>query len=129
MSHDDGERVPGHPGPGRGGPSEFVSGPAEKRSAARAIEHHLEPDTRRAGDHADAETSAAVRAFGPKDGQGWATSGALKAAHHRWGEQVAALLNRLGSEKAALRDTNALFDRTDTGVAAGLRRPSSLDLL
>jgi hypothetical protein len=118
--------LPGRPDDGR---SALVSSPAEKRSAALAIEQRLEPDTRRAGNWAEDETSAAVRAFGPKDGHGWATSGSLAGAHKRWDEQVTTLLNRLGSEKAALRDTNTLFRRTDTGVGTGLRRPSSLDLL
>ncbi|GGT76662.1 hypothetical protein ABT368_30340 [Streptomyces althioticus] len=68
----------------------------------------MQPDTRKAGDLADDEAGAAVKAFAAKDGDGWVTSTALKKAHKTWGEQVQALMNRLGSEKEALRSTNIL---------------------
>ncbi|MCX5382643.1 hypothetical protein [Streptomyces sp. NBC_00083] len=120
---------PGPPlltGPGQ---SDFLSTPAAKKSAADTIETHLEPDTKKSGNHADESTEAAVKAFGPHDGHGWATSGALKKAHQTWSEQVQALMNRLGGEKSALRGTNSLFFHTDLGVYGDIKRPgSSLDL-
>ncbi|MGC9381976.1 hypothetical protein [Streptomyces sp. MH13] len=115
------------PGPVGGGRKDLASTPAQKKAAAKAIEDHLEPDTRKAGDRADDDTGAAVKAFAPKDGDGWVTSGALKKAHKTWGEQVQNLMNRLGSEKEALRSTNILFQNTDFGVGLGVRKSSNLD--
>ncbi|MET9362590.1 hypothetical protein ABZX93_16965 [Streptomyces sp. NPDC006632] len=113
--------------PGTGQP-DFTSTPEAKRSAANTIEGHLEPDTRKSGSHADEATAATVKEFGPHDGQGWATSGALKKAQTTWSEQVQALMNRLGAEKAALRGTNTLFLNTDRAINHGIARvPSSLD--
>ncbi|MBL3670684.1 hypothetical protein JL475_32900 [Streptomyces sp. M2CJ-2] len=119
---------PGGPqGPVRGGRKDLASSPARKKAAVKAIEENLEPDTRKAGDRADEETNAAVKAFAPKDGHGWVTSEALKKAHKTWGEQVQNLMNRLGSEKEALRSTSILFQYTDFGVGQGLRKSSNLD--
>ncbi|KNE83553.1 MULTISPECIES: hypothetical protein [Streptomyces] len=117
----------GPSGPLWGGPQDFGSSPAQKKAAAGAIEQHIEPDTRKAGDFADDETGSAVKAFGAKDGHGWVTSTALKKAHKTWGEQVQTLMNRLRSEKEALRNTNILFQNTDVRVGAGVRKSSSLD--
>ncbi|MFC8104188.1 MULTISPECIES: hypothetical protein [unclassified Streptomyces] len=114
------------PGPG-GGRKDLASSPAQKKAAAKAIEDHLEPDTRKAGDRADDDTGTAVKAFAAKDGDGWVTSGALKKAHKTWGEQVQNLMNRLGSEKEALRSTTILFQNTDFGIGQGIRKSSSLD--
>ncbi|MFF6998057.1 hypothetical protein ACFY93_24270 [Streptomyces sp. NPDC008313] len=123
------DAVPGlRQGPAQGRP-DLASSPSEKKAAAHAIEERLEPDTRKAGEWADQETAAAVKAFGAKDGDGWATSNALKKAHAAWGDQVKALLDRLGSEKRALGNTAVLFQKTDIGVGAQLRRPSGLDRL
>jgi hypothetical protein len=52
-----------------GGKKDLASSPAEKNAAAKAIEDHIEPDTRKAGDWADTETNAAVKEF--RDG--WQT--------------------------------------------------------
>ncbi|MEU3371453.1 hypothetical protein ABZ734_13370 [Streptomyces sp. NPDC006660] len=113
--------------PGTGQP-DVASDPEAKRTAANTIETHLEPDTKTSGSHADAATAAAVKEFGPRDGQGWATSGALKKAQATWGGQVQALMNRLGGEKSALRGTNTLFGNTDIGIQHGIARvPSPLD--
>ncbi|MCX5522481.1 hypothetical protein OG342_06325 [Streptomyces bobili] len=117
----------GSPGPVGGGQQDFGSSPAQKKAAAKAIEDHIEPDTRKAGDRADDETGSAVKAFAAKDGHGWVTSTALQKAHKTWGEQVQSLGNRLGSEKEALRSTNILFQNTDFGVGLGVRQSSSLD--
>ncbi|MFF6996062.1 hypothetical protein ACFY93_14120 [Streptomyces sp. NPDC008313] len=116
----------GSSSPGAGQPG-LASSPAEKKAAAKAIEDHIEPDTKKAGEWADVETNSAVKAFEPKDGDGWVTSGTLKKAHTTWGEQVQNLMNRLASEKSALRSTNILLQGTDLGVGSGLRQISPLD--
>ena len=110
-----------------GGQKDLASSPAEKKAAAKAIEDHIEPDTKKAGDWADEENNAAVKAFEAKDGRGWLTSEAIKQAHKTWGEQVQNLMHRLTSEKAALRSTNTVLQGTDLGVASGVRTSSSLD--
>jgi hypothetical protein len=123
-------QAPLSPGGGDGGlyGPYLASSPAQKKKAADSIEKYIEPDTRKAGDVADESTSAAVKAFGPKDGEGWLTSGALKAAHKTWNDQVKALLNRLSGEKASLRATNTLLGGSDIKVGADTRRiPSALD--
>lgn len=117
----------GSSGPARGGSKDLASSPAQKKAAAKAIQDHIEPDTRKAGDWADEETGAAVKAFAAKDGHGWVTSTALKKAHKTWGEQVQNLMNRLSSEKEALRSTGILFQNTDFGIGQGIRKSSSLD--
>jgi hypothetical protein len=106
-----------------GGQQKLVSTPAQKQAAANAIEQHIEPDTRKAGDYADAETNAAVKAF--RDG--WHTSGALKKAHGGWGDQVKNLMNRLASDKAALRNANATLQGTDYQVGANSQSVSVLN--
>lgn len=110
-----------------GGPKDLASSPAEKQVAARAIEDHIEPDTRRSGDWADDETNAAVKEFGAKDGHGWVTAGSIKKAHKTWGEQVQNLMNRLATEKAALRSVNTLLLNTDLATGAGVRTVSVVD--
>ncbi|MBN0048054.1 hypothetical protein JS756_28870 [Streptomyces actuosus] len=65
----------------------MASSPAEKRAAAKAIEQHIEPETRESGDYADEQTDAVVKAFDAEDGHGWVTSSAVKKAHKKW-EQV-----------------------------------------
>lgn len=114
---------------GGGGAADLASTPAQKKAAANAIEQHLEPDTRKAGDTAEESTGAAVREFSGKDGEGWDTSPALKKAHDGWERQVKALMGRLGSEKDALRGTSVLLQGTDVGIAVQTRQPSPLDKL
>ena len=46
-----------------GGPGGFASTPAEKKAAAGTIETELEPDTKKAVDHADGATSTARKGF------------------------------------------------------------------
>ncbi|GGR64574.1 hypothetical protein GCM10010282_66900 [Streptomyces roseolus] len=115
------------PAGGGGGAADLVSTPAQKKAAADAIEKHLEPGTRKAGDAAEASAGAAVRKFGGKDGEGWDTSPALKKAHEAWDRQVKALMGRLGSEKSALRSTSILLRNTDAGVGVQTRQSSALD--
>lgn len=117
----------GSPGSVGGGSRDLASSPAQKKAAAKAIQDHIEPDTRKAGDRADEETGAAVKAFAAKDGDGWVTSTALKKAHKTWGEQVQNLMNRLSSEKESLRSTGILFQNTDFGIGQGIRKSSNLD--
>ncbi|MFF4474008.1 hypothetical protein ACFYZ3_31205 [Streptomyces sp. NPDC001599] len=115
-----------------GGKTDLASSPAEKAAAVRAIEEHIQPDTAKAARWADEDTGSAVKAFGPKDGDGWATSTALKTAHRTWGEQVKNLMDRLDSEKGALRGADTILQSTDYGVGAEsgkIRLPSALDRL
>ncbi|WP_367321344.1 hypothetical protein [Streptomyces sp. HUAS ZL42] len=106
-----------------GGQKDLASSPAEKKAAARAIEDHIEPDTRKAGDWADTETNAAVKEL--RDG--WHTSGALKKAHETWGEQVQNLMNRLASEKAALRGANTVLQNSDIQTGQSANSVSVID--
>ncbi|MFF8591420.1 hypothetical protein ACF061_08195 [Streptomyces sp. NPDC015220] len=106
-----------------GGQKDLASSPAEKQAAARAIEQHIEPDTRKAGDGADEETVSAVKAFS----HGWLTSGALKKAHDTWDEQVRNLMNRLASDKGALRGANTTLQKTDSAAGAKARSVSVID--
>ncbi|WP_330354496.1 hypothetical protein [Streptomyces chartreusis] len=113
-----------------GGQPNLASTPAEKTSAAKAIEGQIEPGTKRAGDWADNATSGVVKAFNAKDGNGWLVSAAMKKAHKTWGEQVQGLMHRLGSEKVALRNTNMLLTNTDFAVGSdvqSVRTPSPFD--
>lgn len=121
-------QVPSDPGGaigpfGPGGQKDLASSPVEKKAAAKAIEDHIEPGTRKAGDWADTETNEAVAGF--RDG--WLTSGALKKAHTTWGEQVQSLMRRLASEKAALRSANTVLQGTDIQTSAGARSVSVID--
>ncbi|MDI1456117.1 hypothetical protein NHG22_20185 [Streptomyces sp. ATE26] len=119
----------GHGGNGHGpGAGRLASTPAEKRAAARALNDHIEPDTRRAGEWADDETAAAVKAFGARDGHGWLTAPALRRAHAAWGRQVKNLIDRLGAEKDALTSTNVVLTNSDAAAGSALRRTSALDL-
>jgi hypothetical protein len=70
-----------------------------------------------------------VKEFGARDGHGWVTAVAVQRAHKVWERQVKALMDRLGAEKDALRNTSVLFQKTDVTVGAQVRRPSGLDLL
>ena len=108
-------------------PRKLASSPGEKRAAAKAIEERIEPDTLAAGRWADEENGSAVREFAAKDGDGWCTSAALKRAHGAWADQVKNLMDRLGSEKDALRSGNAVLTSTDLAVGSTMRQQSSLD--
>ncbi|MEV6782081.1 hypothetical protein [Streptomyces sp. NPDC051098] len=105
----------------------MASTPAQKKAAANAIEKHLEPDTKKAGDKAEESTGAAVKEFSAKDGEGWDTSEALKKVHEVWEKQVKVLMDRLSSEKHALRNTSILFQNNDLGIAVQARQSSALD--
>ncbi|MFI8949185.1 hypothetical protein ACIGO6_22035 [Streptomyces sp. NPDC053750] len=118
------------PGPVGGGRRDLASSPAEKAAAVKAIEEHIQPDTAKAGAWADEDTGDAVKAFAAKDGDGWVTSSALKKAHKTWGDQVKNLMDRLDSEKGALRGAGTILQSTDYGVGAQtlkIRQPSPLD--
>ncbi|QEV40120.1 hypothetical protein CP978_17635 [Streptomyces nodosus] len=115
-------QIPADPGTGGGTQTpDLASSPEAKKKAANSIEQNIEPATRKAGDVADGSTDAAVKAFGPKDAEGWLTSGALKSAHGTWGEQVKALLDRLGGEKQSLRAANTVFSGTDLQIGTGVK--------
>ncbi|CAM5549055.1 hypothetical protein SALBM311S_12033 [Streptomyces alboniger] len=111
-----------------GGQKDLASSPAKKRAAATAIENHIEGGTRTAGDCAEGDTGAVVKAFDAKDGHGWLTSGAVRKAHKTWDEQVQNLMNRLSSDKAALRQGNTTLQGTDADVGAMARTTSVFDM-
>ncbi|MFE9800623.1 hypothetical protein ACWC98_31055 [Streptomyces goshikiensis] len=104
-----------------GGNQDLASTPAEKKSAANTIETELEPNTRKAGDHADKSSNSAVKAL-----DGWSTASGLKKVQETWDQQVTGLMGRLASEKTALRGTSNMFLRNDisTGDSFGILKPS-----
>ncbi|MFF1412102.1 hypothetical protein ACFVX6_20415 [Streptomyces sp. NPDC058289] len=111
--HDVAVRLNGAPtGPfAPGGSGDFASTPAEKQAAANTIETELEPDTKKASEHADDATHTAQKGF-----DGWDTASGLKKVSDTWDQQVRTLMGRLSSEKAALRGASGLFVRNDTGL-------------
>ncbi|MFF9348374.1 hypothetical protein [Streptomyces sp. NPDC014734] len=116
------------PAAGGGGVSapDLASSPAAKKAAAKAIGEDLEPGVEREGGHAAEQTKSTVKEFGPKDGYGWDTSGALKRAHKTWEGQIKMLLGRLASEKELLSETGTSFRNNDLGIAAQLTRQSRI---
>ncbi|MCJ1677644.1 hypothetical protein MTF65_09900 [Streptomyces sp. APSN-46.1] len=99
--------VPGSPG----GSANFASTPAEKKAAAGTIETELEPNTKKAAEHADDATNTAHKGF-----DGWETAAGLKKVADTWDQQVKTLMGRLAGEKGALRGASGLFARNDTGL-------------
>lgn len=99
-----------------GGPGDFASTPAEKTSAANTIETELEPNTKKATEHADETTNTAVAGFG-----GWDTAAGLKKVADTWDQQVKNLMGRLSAEKNALRGASSLFVRNDVGLGDQFR--------
>ncbi|WP_103515335.1 hypothetical protein [Streptomyces sp. SM10] len=91
-----------------------ASTPAEKKAAADAIDERILTETRDAGKWADEANSVAVKAFGPKDGEGWDSS-------------LRVLCTRLSSESASLRDTGIIFRNNDIGIGTGLGLKSNID--
>ncbi|WSC96935.1 hypothetical protein OG909_20595 [Streptomyces sp. NBC_01754] len=118
--------VPGT-GPLAPGTADLVSTPEEKRAAANAIQGRIQPGTKRAGEWAKDETSAAVKALAAKDGDGWITSRALKKAHATWGDQVQNLMNRLEGEKVALSGAQTVLRGTDLSTGGQIRQCSPFD--
>ncbi|MFI5831403.1 hypothetical protein ACIA6C_29800 [Streptomyces sp. NPDC051578] len=101
---------------GSGGGGTFASTPAQKRSAANTIETELEPNTKKATDHADESTNTAVKGF-----EGWDAAVGLKKVADTWDQQVKVLMGRLGSEKGSLRGASGLFVRNDLGTGDDFR--------
>ncbi|MFE2481560.1 hypothetical protein ACFXDA_37145, partial [Streptomyces sp. NPDC059389] len=66
-------RLNGVPAADGGGGGTFASTPAQKRSAANTIETELEPNTKKATEHADESTDTAVKGF-----DGWDAAGGMK---------------------------------------------------
>ncbi|MET9881806.1 hypothetical protein ABZZ20_01355 [Streptomyces sp. NPDC006430] len=115
--------VPLDPSGSGGGSADFASTPAEKKAAAGTIETELEPNTKKAAEHADDATSTAQKGF-----EGWETSAALKKVADTWDQQVKTLMGRLSAEKTALRGASGLFVRNDTGLGNQfLSSPSKLN--
>ncbi|WP_349816451.1 hypothetical protein [Streptomyces sp. MRC013] len=107
-----GARMNGGLGPSTpGGDQDFASSPAEKKAASITIETELQPNTKKASDHADEATRLLRKGF-----DGWETAAGLKTVEERWEQQVKNLMARLESEKNALRGASGIFVRTDIGV-------------
>ncbi|MDK9496314.1 hypothetical protein QEZ40_000763 [Streptomyces katrae] len=105
---------------GLGSPGDFASTPARKKAAAGAIETELEPNTRKASEHADDATANAVKGF-----DGWETAAGLKTLADTWDRQVKSLMGRLSAEKASLRGASGLFARNDIGTGSSFLTPGS----
>ncbi|MEV8389576.1 MULTISPECIES: hypothetical protein [unclassified Streptomyces] len=116
------EDRPPAPLPGGGAPN-LASTPAQKRAAANTIETELQPNTKKAGDWADASMTTAISAF-----SGWATASGLKTAQTTWESQVKTLVGRLNTEKGALRATVTILTGTDVDRRSTLSGiPSNFD--
>ncbi|WP_344534957.1 hypothetical protein [Streptomyces albiaxialis] len=112
---------------------------SSKRRAAKYLEEHLAPDTKRVGGHADLETSGVIGAsqgqgvpmspsgttgdsvFTGGQFQGWEISKGLSDAHTVWERQVKNLLDRLTSERDALRGAKKLIHGNDAGTERKIR--------
>lgn len=116
--------IPPEPSGSGGGKPDFASTPAQKKAAAGTIENELEPNTKKAAEHADDSTSSAHKGFG-----GWETAAGLKTVADTWDQQVRTLMGRLAAEKNALRGASGLFVRNDTGVGDQLLSQSKLNNL
>jgi hypothetical protein len=112
-------RLSGGPGPA-GGNQDFASAPAQKTAAATTIETELQPNTRKASDHADEATNSLRKGFG-----GWETADGMKTVAETWEKQVKNLMARLESERNALRGASGLIARNDTGLGNDLRASTS----
>ncbi|MEV7618337.1 hypothetical protein [Streptomyces sp. NPDC089799] len=105
-----------------GGNQDFASTPAQKKAAAGTIETELEPNTKKASEHADDATGSARKGF-----EGWDTAAGLKKVADTWDQQVKTLLGRLAGEKSALRGASGLFTRNDTGLGDQFLSQSKLN--
>lgn len=105
-----------------GGSQDFASTPAEKKAAAGTIETELEPNTKKASEHADDATGSAQKGF-----EGWDTAAGLKKVADTWDQQVKTLMGRLAGEKSALRGASGLFVRNDTGLGNQFLSQSKLN--
>ncbi|MGA5046952.1 hypothetical protein [Streptomyces arboris] len=105
----------------------LATDPARKKAAAEAIRTRIKPQTRSAGEHTDEETSAAVKALGAKDGDGWVTSRALKDAHKTWGGQVRSMLGRLEADINSLNGARRNLFGADVQSGLGFGRTSPFE--
>ncbi|MEV0990272.1 hypothetical protein [Streptomyces sp. NPDC049949] len=103
-----------------GGSGDFASTPAQKKAAANTIETELEPNTKKAAEHADTDTGTAQKGF-----DGWETAAGLKKVADTWDQQVKTLMGRLAAEKTSLRGASGLFASNDTGIGNQFLAPNS----
>lgn len=113
-------------GAGRGWQPIMASSPEQMKTAATSLEDRI-TGTKDAGTTADKDTESAIKAFGPKDGDGWFTSGAIKKAHDTWGRQAKALTTRLTAERHGVQGTKKLFTGVDLETGLRVRSVSQLD--
>lgn len=109
------------------GMPELASSPEDKQAAARAINEEVEPGVRSGGKHVTDSMRTAIKEFGPRDGHGWDTSGALQKAQETWTKQVKMLLDRLAAEEHALARTGIDFRNNELDIAAKVARQSRID--
>lgn len=119
--------APGYTPPFAPGAPSLATDPARKKAAAEAIRTRIKPGTKSAGEHADEETSAAVKGLGAKDGDGWVTSRALKDAHKTWGGQVRSMLGRLDADINSLSAARRNLFGADVQSGLGFGRTSPFD--
>lgn len=103
----------GTSGGGSGGAPDLKTNKAGNKTAVKALRELIQPDTDKAGSHADESSSAAVREF-----SGWDTGSGLKAAHAEWELQVKSLKGRLGEDQTALERTHQNFQYLDLGTGS-----------
>ncbi|UNS96350.1 hypothetical protein MMF93_07415 [Streptomyces tubbatahanensis] len=128
--------------PGAGNSADLASSHTAKQKAAGYLENKLGPDTKTAAAHADLDTSGVIGASPGPGGpvspsvqtapagsssitggpfQGWALRTGLSSAHAAWEQQAKNLLNRLVSERDALRGANTAIHGNDGDFGKNVR--------
>ncbi|MEU5104566.1 hypothetical protein AB0H07_20090 [Streptomyces sp. NPDC021354] len=103
------------PGPSLPGSLNLKSSASKKKSAVKALEDDVQPQTKTAGECVDESTEKAENEF--KD---WATGSGITDALKGWHTSVKALQTRLTQEKSALSGTNKYFLTNDFLVGSDL---------
>ncbi|MGY0057978.1 hypothetical protein ACWY4P_15705 [Streptomyces sp. LZ34] len=103
------------PGPSLPGTLNLKSSASKKKSAVKALEDTVQPDTKTAGEYVDESTEKAEKEF-----KEWATGSGLTDALKGWHTSVKALQARLSQEKTALSGTNRYFLGNDFLVGSEL---------
>ncbi|MFD8869656.1 hypothetical protein ACFV1F_35925 [Streptomyces sp. NPDC059590] len=103
------------PGPSLPGSLNLKSSASKKKSAAKALEDDVQPQTKTAGECVDESAEKAEKEF--KD---WATGSGITDALKGWHTSVKALQTRLTQERSALSGTNKYFLTNDFLVGSDL---------
>ncbi|WP_435243772.1 hypothetical protein [Streptomyces cucumeris] len=102
------------PGPLIPGLPDFSTSSSKKKTAVKALEDHVQPETKTAGECPDTASETAQKEF--KD---WATGSGITDALKGWHASVKALQDRLAAEKVALstaRKSFLLQDQANGGL-------------